>query len=406
MTAWWYAEKDNKIGPIEIEEIKRLLQVGRITKNTMIWREGMDVWMPFDQVEEFDELKAVVPPPLPRKADEDPLNYPMAKRWTRFFARMFDVWWELLLVSILLELVLDRNSASFIEWFNKPGSGQLFAILCLPIALVLDAIIFKLFGNTPGKAFIGLKVGKIDGKPLSFDQYLNRNFLVWRSGLALGVPLFNLYTMSNQSGRVGKGQQATYDESTGFRVRSKPSGWVRKTAFGLAFASLFFIMAGLNVIGQEHERETILSSAQKNYAWENPITLITASIEPKWKPTVEPTNDGKQAYMFTERSGHAIVILAKEDAPNYSLDDYLNAFKKSTSATMKFSDGDRYFQKGNHSAWQGNGNMIDISNPRLKAEVVQIGSAFWRVVTVQAMPYDFSDSAVEKIQTELWGTVK
>jgi len=200
MTTWWYSEKDNKTGPVEIDEIKRLLLSGKISTKTMIWREGMESWLPLEEVKELEEVKAVLPPPLPPKAVVDPLNYPMAKRWPRFFARIFDVWWELLLVATILELVLDRYSAGFIEWFNGPGSGQIFAILCLPIALFLDAILYKVFGNTPGKALSGLKVGTIDGKSLSFPQYLKRNLELWASGLALGVPLINLFTMSNCNG--------------------------------------------------------------------------------------------------------------------------------------------------------------------------------------------------------------
>lgn len=216
----------------------------------MLWHEGMDAWRPLCEVEELNGLKAVVPPPLPPKADPAPLSYPLATRWPRFFARIFDVWWETLLIVLILGTVLGRYSASFVEWINGPGASQLFGILCLPIALILDALLYRVVGNTPGKALLGLKVGTLDGKSLSLTQYFNRNFSMWASGLAFGFPLINLFTMANQSGRLGKGQQASYDEPTGFQVRSKPSGWGRKTAFGFAFAGLFVVMAVLNTMEQ------------------------------------------------------------------------------------------------------------------------------------------------------------
>ena len=34
MTAWWYVDKDKKIGPIETDELKRLLQSGKVGANT------------------------------------------------------------------------------------------------------------------------------------------------------------------------------------------------------------------------------------------------------------------------------------------------------------------------------------------------------------------------------------
>lgn len=239
MTAWWYAEKEKKSGPLDVEELKQLLQSGKINPNTMLWREGMDTWQPFAEIDELQMLMAAVPPPLPSKTNPDPLSIPLATRWPRFFARIFDVWWEILLVSFVLGATLGRYSAGFVEWLNGPGASQLFGILCLPIGLIVDASVYRLIGNTPGKALLGLKVGTLDGRALSFSQYLGRNFSIWTRGLALGFPLINLFTMARQSGRLGKGQQASYDETTGYRVRARPIGWIRKVGFGLAFAGVF-----------------------------------------------------------------------------------------------------------------------------------------------------------------------
>lgn len=407
MTAWWYVDKDKKIGPIEIDELKRLLQSGKVGPNTMLWHEGMDAWRPLVQVDELNELKAIVPPPLPPKANPDPLSYSLATRWPRFLARIFDMWWETLLISLILGAVLGRYSASFVEWLNGPGASQIFGILCLPIALVFDALLYRVVGNTVGKALLGLKVGTLDGKSLSLAQYLNRNFRMWASGLALGFPLINLFTMANQSARLNKGQQASYDEATGFRVRSKPLGWVRKTAFGFAFVGLFLIMVVLRTMEQTTQREDILSTIQKNYSWENPLTRLAANIDSRWKPSAQPNGDGQQIYMFSERADHAVVILGVEKGPGYALADYVSAFQKSTATNMRFSDGGRFFEREGRQTWQGNGSiMVDSTSNRLNVQIVQIDSAFWRVVTIQTMPYDYSDALVGQLHAALWGTVK
>ncbi len=101
-----------------------------------------------------------------------------------------------------------------------------------------------------------------------------------------------------------------------------------------------------------------------------------------------------------------MVILGVEQAPGYALDDYVSAFQKSTATTMHFSDGGRFFEREGRHTWQGNGSMVDSTSNRLNVQVVQIGSAFWRVVTIQTMPYDYSDALVGQLHAALWGTVK
>jgi uncharacterized RDD family membrane protein YckC len=430
MTAWWYADKDKKTGPVETDRLRLLLETEKIGPKTMLWHEGMEAWRPLEEVDELNELKAAIPPPLPPKATPDPLGYPLATRWPRFFARIFDAWWEILLVSFVFVAVLGRYSASFVEWINGPGASQLLGFLCLPIALSLDALLYRVVGNTPGKALLGLKAGTLDGKPLSFAQYLSRNFSMWASGLAFGLPLINLFTMANQSRRLGKGLQASYDEPTGFRVRSKPSVWVCKIAFGFAFASLFVVMAVLNSTEQATQRQAILSTAQESYSWVNPLTRLSAKIDSRWKFSAQANDDGQQIYMFTEQAGRAVVILGSEQAPGYSggtevdvlpddvvfpstehmpsytLEDYVRAFQKSKAANMRFSDGGRFFARDGHQIWQGSGSTIDNTSNRLNIQVIQFGSAFWRVVTDQTMPYDYSDALVQQLRAALWSTVK
>ncbi|MFA7175496.1 MAG: RDD family protein [Kiritimatiellia bacterium] len=405
MTAWWYAEKEKKTGPLEQGELASLIQRGKIGPRTMLWKEGMESWLPLNEIEELQPLKAAVPPPLPPKANTDPLTFPMAARWPRFFARIFDMWWETLLVAFVLGAVLGRYSAGFVEWINGPGASQLFGIVCLPFALILDAAIYRLIGNTPGKALLGLKVGLLDASPLSFGQYLGRNFAIWVKGLALGFPLINLFTMAHQSGRLGKGQQASYDESTGYRVRAKPIGWVRRSIFGVAFLGLFVVMAVLNSMEQAAQREAILSSASDNYSWVNPATGLSAKIDSRWKNSTQQNADGQQIYMFSERANRAVVILGVEHAPGFTLDDYVQAFRKSTAANMRFSDGGRYFEKSEKQAWQGSGEMVDTTSNRLHVQVVRVGNDFWRVVTIQTMPYEYSDQLVTQLQDGLWKTV-
>jgi uncharacterized RDD family membrane protein YckC len=406
MVAWWYANKDKKSGPVPIDELKLLYQAGKIDAQTMLWHEGMETWQTLDQVEELDHLRTVVPPPLPAKKVSDKATYIFAARWPRFFARIFDVWWEVLLVALILGGVLGYYSASYVEWINKSSSSQLFSILCLPIALCLDAIVYSIFSNTPGKALLGINVETANGKPLSFLQYLSRNLSMWARGFAFGIPFINLFTMATQSSRLGNGQQASYDEATGFRVRSRPSSWVRTGVFSIAFLVLVTVMLILNSMEQTSQRNATLHSTLPNYSWENPITKLNGKIDSRWKNSAQKNDAGQQIYLFSEQTDHAVVIFGMQQESSYTLDDYVRTFQKSTTANMRFSDGGRFFEINAHQGWEGSGNMVDVSNTKLRVQIIQSGSTFWRIVTVQSMPYGYSDALAEQLQTALWNTVK
>jgi hypothetical protein len=397
-----------------------------IGPNTMLWKEGMEAWLPLDEIEELRGLKSVLPPPLPSKVSS-PLTYPMASRWLRYFARTFDLLWETLLVVFLLSAVLgftlailDRwtgqHPGGFVEWLNgpfawvyNPLSGILFWMLCLPLVLILDAAVYRFRGNTPGKALLGLKVGLLDASsPLSFGQYLGRNFSVWGSGLALGIPFIDLVTMARQAIRLGRGKPASYDEFPGYRVYAKPIGPQQKLLFVLALAGLFVLMTVSKTKGREVlDEAAIWGNASKNYSWVNPITRISAKIDSRWKSSLQSNAVGQQIYMFTEQGDHAVLILAVEQVSGFTLPDYVKAFRESNVANMRFVDNGRYFERLGQQSWQGSGSNIvtSISN-RLDVQIAQVGDVFWRVVTVQTLPYDHPDPLVAQLQAELWNTAR
>lgn len=406
MNTWWYAIKDKEKGPVDIDELKKLIQSGTISVTTMVWREGMEAWESIEAVEELRPLSSVTPPPLPSKEAVNPTDLPFTNRWARFFARIFDVWWETLLVAMVSGYFLGRYSAHFVEWINSNGSSQIYGILCLPFALILDATICRLLGNTPGKALLGIRVITVDGESLGFTKYLFRNFSVWMRGFAFGIPLINLIAMSAQSSRLGKGKEASYDESAGYTVRSKSPNWIRKIAFGLAFLCLLGVLIVLNAIEKESVQESRRITMQKYYSWENPKTLRTIQVDSRWKVTTQPTKNGIPVYVFTEAAGYAVVILAVEEFSGYSLSQYAQAFQKGNAATMSFSDGGRILERDGRQIWEGAGRMVSADDNRLNVRIAQVGAPFWRVVTVQSIPYDYSNAMVDKLKTALWSTLK
>lgn len=429
MTAWWYAEEDKQYGPVEKDNLTQLIQAGMIGPKAIFWKVGMESWLPLDQIEELHGLKSALPPPLPPKVkgkgDSPPTYFP-ASRWLRYFARTFDLSLETLFVAYLpgaalgfglatLDRWTGQHPAGFVEWLNgpfawvnNPFSGILFWMLCLPIMLILDAAVYHFMGNTPGKALLGLKVGLRDASPLSFGQYLGRNFSMGVSGLALGIPFIDLVTHARQAVRLGRGKPASYDEFPGYRVYAKPIGPQHKLLFVLAFTGLFVLMTVGKIRGQDVlDKAAIWGSASKNYSWVNPITRLSAKkIDSRWKSSLKSNTVGQQIYMFTEQGGHAVVILTVEQMPGFTLPDYVKAFRESTVANMRFVDNGRYFEKLGQQSWQGSGsNIVTSTSNRLDVQITQVGDNFWRVVTIQTQPYDYSDPLVAKLQAELWNTI-
>jgi membrane protease subunit (stomatin/prohibitin family) len=65
-TIQFYAALSGKqSGPFDISVLQQYVQSGQLTKQTLVWREGMKDWIPAEQVAELKSLFDAVPPPLP-----------------------------------------------------------------------------------------------------------------------------------------------------------------------------------------------------------------------------------------------------------------------------------------------------------------------------------------------------
>ena len=167
----------------------------------------------------------------------------VAGRWSRFMARFFDLWWQSIVVGFFISLIIAIFSPRLLELIMESGSSYWFSVLCLPMVWLFDAMIYSIAGNTPGKAILGLKVTTMHDQPLSFRQYVGRNFSLWIGGLALSIPIISLFTLGNQYVQLGKGKPATYDTPHGFIVKSTGSGWLRKLIFTIIFVAMFVAIA-------------------------------------------------------------------------------------------------------------------------------------------------------------------
>jgi len=339
---------------------------------------------------------------LPDAAASAVLEYPLAGPWKRWCARLFDLWWEASLVGLGVGVVLGLTSGDFLRWLDKPGASKLVGILCIPVALLLDALVHACFGNTPGKALLGLRVGLVDGRRPSLGQHLSRNVGVWAGGLGLGIPLVTLFTMGRQHRRLNQGEQASYDDE-GYRVRAKPIGWPRRIGFGVAFLVLFGCMTALEVFDRDEIRKARARQSAPPLAWTNPDTGRSASVVADWRYARETSVDGMVLHQFTQHSEHAVVILAAEEANDMSLEEYARAWTAQTMAEWRVPGG--YFEDfRGHRSWIATGEQQG-GILRIKIRLVEVENKVWRVMTIQAPPLDYTDALVEELHGRLWDTV-
>ncbi|MEA9390005.1 RDD family protein [Acerihabitans sp. TG2] len=235
MDKWWYSVEPVEKRPVSKNDASDLFIKVYITTSTLFRKEGMESWSEMNDLPELRPISLFLADPGDPSGQNNATAHPLAGRWKRSFGRVFDTSIEMYFLVFLLETLFEKYAIVWMEWFFTPEKNPFFPLFFLPITFIFDAIIYRVFGNTPGKYLLGLYVEHVTPAPLRFLSYLNRNFYLWFSGFALGLPLVNFYRMFYQLIRLGKKKQTTYDEALAFRVRAKPIGWIRVVVFVVLF---------------------------------------------------------------------------------------------------------------------------------------------------------------------------
>lgn len=144
-------------------------------------------------------------------------------RWPRAVARLVDL---MLWIGVLIALIVFAGFSDLITQIDDPMSWVVY-FLMVPVALVLDAAFSALFGNTPAKAVVGVRVTTHRGERPDIVSSFRRSYGVWTDGLGLGVLPLTLYSMFKQYRRVSGRRETNYDERLHLRVSSSPWASIR-----------------------------------------------------------------------------------------------------------------------------------------------------------------------------------
>lgn len=182
----------------------------------------------------------------------------LASRWPRLWARLIDNVIELVIAGGIAGVVAPAFANAPV--FTGPGGGQLLSVALLPFALVLDAAIVSVFGNSPGKALLGLRVADIRGEQLPFVTLLRRNAGLWWWGLGIGFPIVNLVTMWRSGERLERHEILPWDRLNDTRCYSANNSSGRTAAGGLLWLLLVAAVSALTAWNVESSREDVLAA--------------------------------------------------------------------------------------------------------------------------------------------------
>ena len=64
-STYYVAMGGQQAGPFDAAALKQYVQGGQLTKDTLVWKDGMPNWIAAGQVPDLSNLFGAVPPPLP-----------------------------------------------------------------------------------------------------------------------------------------------------------------------------------------------------------------------------------------------------------------------------------------------------------------------------------------------------
>jgi hypothetical protein len=127
-----------------------------------------------------------------------------ASPWQRYWSKALDFY----IYFIFLVLI-----ATPIGIISEDTNPLLMSVALLPVSIMIDAFIIANFGNSVGRALIGIRVEKVDGDELALNQALSRGLRVYFFGMGMGVPLVSFFTYLRNLKKLEKKRVTSWDEA-------------------------------------------------------------------------------------------------------------------------------------------------------------------------------------------------
>ena len=127
----------------------------------------------------------------------------------RLLARLFDEWG--LMFALIAAIALAGRNPSL-------ASGLALQFAVQLIWLFLEPLLLRLFGTTPGKALLGLRITGRGGEKLSYSEGLTRHLLLLWYGEGLFIPIWSWVQMYRTASRCWNGEPQPWDADTAYEA--------------------------------------------------------------------------------------------------------------------------------------------------------------------------------------------
>jgi uncharacterized RDD family membrane protein YckC len=189
---WYYSDGGRQVGPVDETELNRLVTLGVVRSDTLVWHEGLTSWQPLGVVRGMHPLAAAS------------AGRHFAGFWIRFLARVIDsiiVAVINVIVRLPLMLMFGIGSMGLTGMGRGLGGardGLIFGpalagmigistLIGLALGAAYEAYFLSAHGATPGKMVLGLRVIRADGGPITPMLALGRHFAMWISAFILMI---------------------------------------------------------------------------------------------------------------------------------------------------------------------------------------------------------------------------
>lgn len=231
---WYYAENGQQKGPVTDDVFQSLITAGTVRGDTLVWREGMANWAPYNSVAApAPQGTSAAPPPagtagvmcaecrqffppeqtvrfgdafvcpnckpvyvqkLREGATTGAETFPGAVRYAGFWIRVVAKIIDSLIIGVpmmILFFLLGMGGAlAARSGQNQPGTvfamlgmQALIQVLAIGIGAAYNIYFIAKRAATPGKMAVGLKVINADGSPITVGKATGRYFAEMVSGL-------------------------------------------------------------------------------------------------------------------------------------------------------------------------------------------------------------------------------
>lgn len=230
--AWYYAEAGQQAGPVDDAQLEQLVQSGRIQPSTLVWREGMANWQPYNQVRPGSHAAGattmLAEPPVTGPGQvvcaecggvfnaQDTIAYGNARVcasckpvfiqklsegarvntgefvyagfWTRFAAVFIDG----LILGVVNMGIGFIGGLAFASTVRTPSAGfivfqAVLTLINLCIGVTYETVLIGKYGATLGKMACKIKVVTAEGEQVSYLLALGRYFAKMLSALILMI---------------------------------------------------------------------------------------------------------------------------------------------------------------------------------------------------------------------------